>query len=53
MLEKQVALRHPYPSIVHKVDKFGYDPKQLHHIARLQILMQRYAFGDFTNFSHQ
>lgn len=53
VLEKQAALRHPYPSIVHKVEKFGYDPKQLHHIARLQILMQRYVFGDFPNFSHQ
>jgi len=53
MLEKQAALRHPYPSIVHKVEKFGYDPKQLHHIARLQILMQRYIAGDFPNFLHQ
>ena len=34
-LEKQKALTHRYPSREHMIDKFGYDPKQLHHIIRL------------------
>jgi hypothetical protein len=42
MLEKFHAIDHPYPSIVHKIEKFGYDPKQLHHIVRLRILIERY-----------
>lgn len=25
-LEKQKALEHPYPSIIHKIEKFGHDP---------------------------
>jgi calcineurin-like phosphoesterase family protein len=33
--EKQKALCHPYPNTMDKINKFGYDPKQLHHIARL------------------
>lgn len=33
--EKYKALTHPYPTIVHKIEKFGYDPKQLHHLFRL------------------
>lgn len=52
ILEKQCALRHPYPSIVHKIDKFWYDPKQLHHIIRLRILMDRFIKWDVWNFSH-
>lgn len=43
MLEKVEALRHPYPSTISKIEKFGYDPKQLHHIVRLSILMRRFA----------
>jgi len=34
-MEKKKALRHPYPTILHKIEKFGYDPKQLHHMFRL------------------
>ena len=34
-LEKQKALCHPYPTIKWKIDKWGYDGKQLHHIIRL------------------
>ena len=30
-MEKLKALKHPYPIIVHKIKRFGYDPKQLHH----------------------
>ena len=34
-LEKQKALCHPYPNTIAKIEKYGYDPKQLHHILRL------------------
>ncbi len=35
MLEKVKAFSHLYPSRAKYVEKFGYDPKQLHHIIRL------------------
>ena len=38
-LEKRKALCHPYPTIKDKIDKWGFDPKQLHHIIRLHILI--------------
>lgn len=50
--EKEKAFSHPYPSIKHKIDKFWYDPKQLHHIVRLQLLMAKYFdtwIYDMTN----
>ena len=34
-MEKQKALCHPYPATIDKIERFGYDPKQLHHILRL------------------
>ncbi len=52
MLEKREALQHPYPSTAHKVEKYGYDPKQLHHIIRLRILIERYISGNVGNFLH-
>lgn len=52
MLEKYEALRHPYPSTIAKIERFWYDPKQLHHILRLRSLMQRYISGNFPNFIH-
>lgn len=42
IMEKIKAFDHPYPTIKHKIDKFGYDPKQLHHIVRLTNLMNNY-----------
>jgi hypothetical protein len=33
--EKFHALEHPYPSRMDWINKFGYDPKQLHHLIRL------------------
>jgi len=42
MCEKEKALCHPYPTIAHKIDKYGYDGKQAHHILRLWIMMQDY-----------
>lgn len=42
MCEKEKALYHPYPTIAHKIEKYGYDGKQAHHILRLWILINDY-----------
>ena len=34
-MEKKKALCHPYPTLKEKIEKYGYDGKQLHHIIRL------------------
>lgn len=41
-MNKLIALEHPYPTIVDKIEKYGYDPKQLHHIVRLNEFVGRY-----------
>jgi predicted nucleotidyltransferase len=41
-MEKYKALEHPYPTIVDKIKKYGYDPKQLHHIIRLNEFIKRF-----------
>ena len=38
-LEKRKALCHPYPTIKDKIDKWGFDSKQLHHIIRLHLML--------------
>ena len=43
--EKYVALKHPYPTIKDKIDKYGYDPKQLHHIIRMNDFIKKYVKG--------
>lgn len=43
--EKHKALCHPYPSIVDKIKKYGYDGKQLHHILRINTFMKNYIAG--------
>lgn len=45
-MEKYKALEHPYPTIKDKIDKYGYDPKQLHHILRLNGFATRYLLKD-------
>lgn len=40
MIQKFKALSHPYPSKLAVIEKYGYDPKQLHHIFRLYYLIQ-------------
>ena len=45
MLEKRKALCHPYPTIIDRIEKYGYDPKQLHHIMRNYDFMQKYISG--------
>jgi predicted nucleotidyltransferase len=45
-MEKYKALEHPYPATMDKIEKFGYDPKQLHHIVRLNEFIKRYISGE-------
>lgn len=45
-MQKYVALKHPYPTIIDKIEKFGYDPKQLHHIYRMNQFMKRILAGE-------
>lgn len=45
-MEKYKALEHPYPSLKDKIDKYGYDNKQLHHIIRLNEFINRYIKGE-------
>ena len=46
--EKEKALCHPYPATAHKVEQFGYDPKQLHHIVRLRMMLEATAATGFS-----
>lgn len=43
--QKYVALKHPYPTIIEKIKKYGYDPKQLHHILRMNDFIKKYVKG--------
>jgi predicted nucleotidyltransferase len=45
-LEKYFAMEHRYPSKIEIIDKYGYDPKQLHHLARVREWMERYQNGE-------
>lgn len=43
--EKDKALCHPYPGIIDKIKKYGYDGKQLSHCARLLLFMYDFSEG--------
>ncbi len=43
--EKFKALKHPYPATMEKIEKYGYDGKQLHHIMRMDEFMTAYREG--------
>ena len=45
VMEKRKALCHPYPSLVEKIEKYGYDGKQLSHAVRLYYLMENWRYG--------
>ena len=45
-LMKQKAMEHPYPTILNKIEKYGYDPKQLHHALRMREFLTRYIAGE-------
>ena len=42
-MEKKKALCHPYPSLIDKIEKYGYDGKQLHHIIRMYDFITAYT----------
>lgn len=44
-LEKRKALTHPYPATLDKIERFGYDPKQIHHILRIEDFIRKYVDG--------
>ena len=45
-LEKYYAMEHEYPSKVDVLTKWGYDPKQLHHLLRVEEYLGRYMAGE-------
>ena len=45
VFEKNAALCHPYPTLKEKIEKYGYDNKQLHHIVRCAEFLDRYIEG--------
>lgn len=44
-LEKYHAMEHEYPSKVDVLAQYHYDPKQLHHLLRVQDYLKRYIDG--------
>lgn len=42
MCEKEKAMCHPYPTIAHRIEQFGFDGKQVSHIIRLYTMMKDY-----------
>ena len=44
-MQKLCALKHPYLGLIDKINKFGYDPKQLHHIVRMKDFIEKYTQG--------
>lgn len=44
-MEKFKALEHPYPTLLDKIEKWGYDPKQLSHLVRFLDFVPRYVAG--------
>jgi predicted nucleotidyltransferase len=44
-MEKYHAMEHEYPSKVDVLAKYGYDPKQLHHLFRVEEYIERYTNG--------
>ena len=45
-LEKYHAMEHAYPSKVDVLAKYGYDPKQLYHLVRVDNYLTRYINGE-------
>lgn len=45
-MEKYHALKHPYPSKLAVLEKYSYDPKQLHHLMRVEAYLSRYIDGE-------
>lgn len=45
-MEKYHAMEHEYPSKMEIIGKYGYDPKQLHHLLRVEEYIHRYIDGE-------
>lgn len=45
-LEKFHAMEHEYPARMHVLRQFSYDPKQLHHLLRVEEFLTRYITGE-------
>lgn len=45
-MEKYHAMEHHYPARMAWIEKFGYDPKQLHHLIRVREYIERYINGE-------
>lgn len=45
-MEKYHAMEHPYPSKLDVIAQYGYDPKQLHHLLRVEEYISRYIAGE-------
>lgn len=43
--QKYFAMEHEYPSRMEWINRFGYDPKQLHHLIRIEEFLKRYING--------
>ena len=41
-MEKRKALCHPYPNLIEKIEKYGFDGKQLSHCVRLNEFLEKY-----------
>ena len=45
-MEKYQKMEHPYPARKDVIEKFGYDPKQLSHLVRIEDYLERYIEGE-------
>ena len=45
-MEKYHAMEHEYPSKIDVLAEWGYDPKQLHHLLRVEEYLGRYIDGE-------
>lgn len=45
-MEKVKALCHPYPNLIEKINKYGFDGKQLSHCVRLEEFIDRFTKGE-------
>lgn len=44
-MDKYHALEHPYPNKADVLAQYGFDPKQLHHLARLDCFLYDYIYS--------
>ena len=47
-MDKYHALEHPYPNKAEVLTQYGFDPKQLHHLARLYYFLYDYLYTNKT-----